>query len=169
MYLANEGGESSSNTNLNYFLETFGIEVNAGYRLLKLDVVARDVFYKYLHPKEALITNGILNRELNRAAGKTMDKEYSKDLAFVYPFGATLNIQPPAIPVLSSGTISYPLNRPIGAIYQTSQHGKILVLGSANIFNDDYLDKEENIKVFDVMIQLLLTGKILANRRYNCS
>jgi hypothetical protein len=35
----------------------------------------------------------------------------------VFPFGATLNVQKPAIPILSSGTVSYPLNRPIGAVY----------------------------------------------------
>jgi hypothetical protein len=34
----------------------------------------------------------------------------------VYPFGATLNVQKPAIPILSSGTVSYPLNRPIAAV-----------------------------------------------------
>ena len=35
----------------------------------------------------------------------------------MYPFGATLNVQKPAVPILSSGTVSYPLNRPIGAAY----------------------------------------------------
>ena len=35
-----------------------------------IDSVARTVYYKYFHPKEALISNGVLNREINKAAGK---------------------------------------------------------------------------------------------------
>ena len=83
--------------------------------------------------------NGILNRELNRAAGKkvtgekSLEEQYKSDrnssrysitfiykyscLSFLYPFGATLNVQKPAIPLLSSGSVSYPLNRPVGAVY----------------------------------------------------
>jgi intraflagellar transport protein 52 len=34
------------------------------------DGVARTEFFKYTHPKEALISTGILNREINKAAGK---------------------------------------------------------------------------------------------------
>jgi intraflagellar transport protein 52 len=42
-------------------LEQFGIFVNA-------DAVIRKAFYKYLHPKEAFIGNGVLNKELVRVA-----------------------------------------------------------------------------------------------------
>ncbi len=34
----------------------------------------------------------------------------------VYPRGSTLNVQEPALPILTSGFVSYPLNRPIGAV-----------------------------------------------------
>ncbi|KAJ1334325.1 hypothetical protein BSLG_008160 [Batrachochytrium salamandrivorans] len=115
------------------------------------------------------------NRELNRAAGKkssnTTDqgpldpgKINPNALTFVYPFGATLNVQKPAVPLLSSGTVSYPLNRPIGAIYQISHKGgKIIVVGSAQMFSDEYIEKEENGKLFDVLIQLLTSDKIILN------
>ncbi|KAJ3079578.1 Intraflagellar transport protein 52, partial [Quaeritorhiza haematococci] len=63
LYLASEGGESQALTNFNYLIEEYGMMVNP-------DAVARTVYSKYFHPKEALITNGILNREINRAAGK---------------------------------------------------------------------------------------------------
>lgn len=36
-------------------------------------------------------------------------------LDFVYPYGATLSVQAPAVPILSSGKIAYPMNRPLGA------------------------------------------------------
>ncbi|KAJ3103388.1 Intraflagellar transport protein 52 [Phlyctochytrium bullatum] len=172
LYLAGEGGEAAYNTNFNYLLEEYGIMVNP-------DSVIRTVYHKYFHPKEVYVSNGILNRELNRAAGKravagttvsffelTSDhrKHSTSGLTFVYPFGATINVQKPAIALLSSGTVSYPLNRPIGAIYTNeATNGKIIVVGSGQMFSDAYLDKEENGKLFDVLIQLLTSDKISLN------
>ena len=34
-------------------------------------------------------------------------------LSFLYPFGATLNVMKPAAAVLSTGSVSFPLNRPV--------------------------------------------------------
>ena len=71
------------------------------------------------------------------------------DLVFVYPFGATLNVQEPAFPIISSGPLSYPTGRPIGAIYQHQQSGgNLIVLGSYKMFTDDYIEKEQNYRLF---------------------
>lgn len=40
-----------------------------------------------------------------------------RSLTFVYPFGATLNVMKPAVAVLSTGSVCFPLNRPILAFY----------------------------------------------------
>jgi intraflagellar transport protein 52 len=165
--MAGEGGESALDTNFNYFLEEYGMSVNG-------DAVARTLYYKYFHPKEVYVTNGILNREINRVAGKKNVENVlfasentgfnPSTLTFVYPFGASLNIQKPAIPLLSSGTVSYPLNRPLAGITQPSASGgKVMAIGSGHIFSDAYLDKEENAKLFDVFLQLLSTSKITLN------
>ncbi|KAJ3122027.1 Intraflagellar transport protein 52 [Physocladia obscura] len=190
LYLTGEGGESEYNTNFNYLLEEYGMMVNP-------DCVTRTVYYKYFHPKEVFISNGILNRELNRAAGKKAqstaisktgvgmfggeigsvhhhDNKSHTGLSFVYPFGASLTVQKPAVPLLSSGTVSYPLNRPVAAAYINSveyiyislllkNKGKIVVVGSGQMFSDTYIEKEENAKLFDVIIQLLTTDKIVLN------
>ncbi|KAJ3020828.1 Intraflagellar transport protein 52 [Thoreauomyces humboldtii] len=176
LYLAGEGGESTNETNFNYLLEEYGMMVNA-------DAVARTVFYKYYHPKEVYVTNGVLNREINRAAGKRIGgagsggdhtasepssnnnaKFNPSNLTFVYAYGATLNVQKPAIPILSSGTVSYPLNRPVGAAYvHPNGRGKLVVVGSAAMFSDAYIDKEENGKLLDVLVQFCTTDKITLN------
>ena len=54
-----EGGETKLGTNINAMLEQIGISVNN-------DSVIRKTFYKYLHPKEAYVGNGVLNNELVR-------------------------------------------------------------------------------------------------------
>ncbi len=59
LVLMHEGGEQKQGTNINYLLEQMGIMVNT-------DTVIRKTYYKYLHPKEAFIANGILNPELVR-------------------------------------------------------------------------------------------------------
>jgi intraflagellar transport protein 52 len=164
--MTGEGGETSFNTNFNYFLEEYGISVNP-------DSVARTVYFKYFHPKEVYVTQGIVNREINRAAGKKQGSQHDSNdsglynpnsLTFVYPFGASMNVQKPAIPLLSSGTVSYPLNRPIAGVYQgTGKSGKVLATGSAQMFSDQYIDKEENGKIFDIFVQYLTKDKIVMN------
>ena len=123
LIMLTEGGESKLNTNINFLLEEFGINVNN-------DSIIRTTYFKYFNPKEALVSDGVLNRALAELTGKIVDSGYSgassqsdkndhaaQSLSFVYPFGATLNVQKPAIPVLSSGTICFPIKRPLCALY----------------------------------------------------
>ena len=62
------------------------------------DAVVRTVYYKYLHPKEVHVSNGVLNREINVAAGKrpapaqgasaaAIAESSRSNLAFAYPYG----------------------------------------------------------------------------------
>ncbi|XP_078506626.1 intraflagellar transport protein 52 homolog isoform X1 [Lissotriton helveticus] len=205
LVMLGEGGESRYDTNINFLLEEFGVMINN-------DAVVRNVYYKYFHPKEALVSNGVLNREISRAAGKVVPDIIEDDgsgnnaqaLTFVYPFGATLNVMKPAVAVLSTGSVCFPLNRPILAFYHAKleeiidkiledeaegsgrisvraekrirkritklfrtnekQGGKLAVLGSCHMFSDQYLDKEENAKIMDVVFQWLTTNDISLNQ-----
>uniref|UniRef100_A0A665WKN1 Uncharacterized protein n=1 Tax=Echeneis naucrates TaxID=173247 RepID=A0A665WKN1_ECHNA len=165
LVMLGEGGEIKYDTNINFLLEEFGIMVNN-------DVVVRNVYYKYFHPKEALVSNGVLNREISRAAGKVVtgmieDENVgnnSQALTFVYPYGATLSVMKPAVAVLSTGSVCFPLNRPVLAFYQGKEAGKLVVLGSCHMFSDPYIDKEENSKIMDVVLQWLMTDNIQLNQ-----
>uniref|UniRef100_F7GIS5 Intraflagellar transport 52 n=2 Tax=Callithrix jacchus TaxID=9483 RepID=F7GIS5_CALJA len=166
LVMLGEGGESRFGTNINFLLEEYGIMINN-------DAVVRTVYHKYFHPKEALVSSGVLNREISRAAGKAVpgiiDEESSGNnaqaLTFLYPFGATLSVMKPAVAVLSTGSVCFPLNRPILAFYHSkNQGGKLAVLGSCHMFSDQYLDKEENSKIMDVVFQWLTTGDIHLNQ-----
>lgn len=163
LVMMGEGGEAKFETNINFFLEEYGIMVNN-------DSVVRNAYYKYFHPKEVLVTNGVLNRAIAQAAGKTLafggDEEgnNAQALSYLYPFGATLNVAKPSVAVLSTGSVSFPLNRPICALHTMRQsRGKLVVLGSTHMFSDQYLDKEENGKILDVLIQYLTTDEIKLN------
>ena len=104
LVLMNEGGETKLKTNINYLLEQFGISCNS-------DSVVRTSFYKYLHPKEAYVSNGNMSEDFTRIArghsksakgevGGYAAKYQEKDeklkgkegegLNFVYTYGCTL-------------------------------------------------------------------------------
>ena len=157
MVMLSEGGETRLGTNINFVLEQFGIAVNA-------DSVIRTSYYKYFHPKEVLVANGILNRGISQAAGKMVAVEESVNnssaLSFLYPFGSSLNVVKPAIPVLSTGSVSLPLNQPVCALYENSNGGKLAVLGSCHMFHDNFIDKEENTKILDVLLDFLSTDRV---------
>ncbi|XP_050715155.1 intraflagellar transport protein 52 homolog [Eriocheir sinensis] len=162
--LAEEGGEKKANSNINFLLEEYGIAVNN-------DSVVRTCYYRYFHPKECLITNGILNRAILEASGKNIpsiildDTRSNRSMSFVYPFGCTLNVAKPAVAVLSTGSISFPLNRPVCAFYEHPQsHGRVAVLGSVHMLTDQYLEKEENGKIRDVIFQFLTAKDFKLNQ-----
>lgn len=54
--------------------------------------------------------------------------------------------------ILTSGPISYPVNRPVMAAHKTKAGGKLIVLGSYTMFTDEYFDKEENAKIIDFIL-----------------
>eukprot|EP00803_Ostreobium_quekettii_P007548 evm.model.scf_2008.2 EVM.evm.TU.scf_2008.2 scf_2008:8770-11280(+) len=176
LVLLGEGGETGAGTNINYLLEEFGVAVNP-------DAVVGMVHSRYLHPKEVLIADGVLNRALLRGGGKGSGGPRAKGkgvlaevdtnegdggegggqegpldtrgLHFVYPYGATLSVQKPAVPVLSSGGVAFPMNRPLAAVWEKEGTGKLAVLGSAKIFDDKWIDKEDNSKLMDFFFRWL--------------
>jgi len=48
---------------------------------------------------------------------------------------------------MSSGPISFPANRPIGAFYMSPKRGKLFVLGSMRFIEDEFFEKEDNQKI----------------------
>lgn len=177
MVMLGEGGENKNGTNINYLIEQFGISINN-------DSLVRTSYYKYLHPKEVFVSKGILNKEIVRCARgvqkagkkdadgksiarKLMDiKDESKHdntgLNFVYPYGATLNVQKPAFPLLSSGPISYPMNRPLCSTFvnPSNKNAKLVVIGSVRFFGDEFVDKEDNMKIVDVLFKWAATDEV---------
>lgn len=79
-----------------------------------------------------------------RDAKDDLSKDENGGLKFVYPYGATLNVRKPSFPILSSGPISFPANRPVGAFYMSPKRGKLFVLGSMMFFEDEFFEKEDN-------------------------
>eukprot|EP00048_Salpingoeca_helianthica_P016094 m.230426 g.230426 ORF g.230426 m.230426 type:complete len:418 (-) comp18009_c0_seq1:218-1471(-) len=158
MLLLGEGGEAKLDTNVNFLMEDHGIIANS-------DAVIRSAYQKdFFHPKECLVTNGVLNREITAACGKRqVEDSPSSGLRFVYAFGATLKVTKPATALLSTGSVSLPMNQPVCALANIKRKGRLMVLGSYQMFSDQYFDKEDNAKLFDVLLQLATSSTIQLN------
>lgn len=116
------GAASGDQSNINYLLEEFGISANP-------DSVVRTAHYKYMHPRECHIADSALHPALTRLLGPgraaaaaaaggdggPAASTAAAALELVYASGCTLAVHKPAVPVLSSGALSYPAKRPIGS------------------------------------------------------
>jgi intraflagellar transport protein 52 len=104
LFLVGEGGDDALGTNINAVVEEFGMAV-------RQDSVVRTVYYKYLYPKEVFIANGVLqpaiaankniNTKVSKSAGSSaqapIDTSNNGGLNFVFPHGATMNVEKPAV------------------------------------------------------------------------
>lgn len=79
---------------------------------------------------------------------------------FVYVHGSTLTVKPPSYPILTSGPLTYPSNKPVCAVHLNKSGGSLMVFGSASMFNDDYFESEENHKIMDFALKFLLTDEV---------
>lgn len=117
------------------------------------------MYHKYGHPKECLIPNALICPILL----ETMLHGEEENLSVLYPHGCSLNVSKPALPIVSSGTTSYPVGRPIGAIYYApSSRGKLIVFGSGHAFTEKYIEMEENLKLLDFFLTVLSTSDHLS-------
>jgi intraflagellar transport protein 52 len=82
-----------------------------------------------------------------RDAKDDLSRDENGGLQFVYPYGATLNVRKPSFPILSSGPVSYPANRPVAAFYMSPKRGKLFVIGSMMFLEDEFFEKEDNQKI----------------------
>ncbi len=97
--------------------------------------------------------------EKNAGASKS-----GEGLCFVYPYGSSLSVSGRAKALLSSGPVSFPMNKPVAAVWEadstlestSGNRGRVAVLGSVDVFGDDWIDKEENSKLADIVFAWLL-------------
>ncbi|XP_072380420.1 intraflagellar transport protein 52 homolog [Diabrotica undecimpunctata] len=134
-------GNPNDTCNINILLEHFGIIPN-------IDCLIRTHYYKYFHPKECFISDGSVNSVLNK-------EKY--DIKFVYPFGCTLSVSKPSLAAITSGLASFPIDRPIGALYYNEKsEGRLVALGSCHIFSDKYIDHDNNDKLREITMDFLM-------------
>lgn len=146
-------GNWSKTSNISSFLNEFGIN-------FRNDLVIRTQRYKnYHHPCEAFIADGIVNESIYCMESENCDNtkiSIFKRFPILYPYGCTLNVKRPSVVLVSSGDYCFPFNRPICAFYRDiSSNGRIVAVGSTNLFLDSYINKEQNLRLFQIFMNFL--------------
>lgn len=167
IFLGGSNFPKESRAGWNSFLSEHGIE-------LESKSVIKNTHFKYLHPKEALITNGIVFKKLvsliknddDKISGRNFDVDTQIDensdgvnnytgIKVIFPYGCTLKLSKGAIPLITSGSACYPVNSAIAA-FTTIGKGKIITCGSWKMLEDNYLDCEDNLKIIDYFLKILI-------------
>ncbi|KAL1497592.1 hypothetical protein ABEB36_008525 [Hypothenemus hampei] len=138
LVLLTEGNQNDP-CNINILLENFGIVPN-------IDCLIRTHYFKYFHPKECYISDGQINSSLNK----------NKNIHLIYPFGCTMNVMKPSVICLKSGFSTFPVDCPLGALYYNEKSGgKLVAIGSGEMFSDKYIDQENNDSFREILLTFL--------------
>jgi intraflagellar transport protein 52 len=162
MVMLAENGENFFDTNINFLLEEFGMNINS-------DSVVRQHYYKYFHPKETILNGCIVCENMNNELLKVLKKngqtqsllDEKFDIEIIYPFGATINVINPSNVLITTSTIAYPFNRPVCGYYTNDKGGQILAIGSGHMFSDKYIVSESNMHVWDYFVTLMVEKSII--------
>ncbi len=135
---------------VNDFLGLYGMKIEGG-------AVVRAVYHQpYFHPKHALISNGIV-QPFETENKQSQQSDGADAMAFVFPNGTTLNVETPAVPLLTSGSTSFPVDCPLAAAWEaTTGNGRLIVVGSSDIFGDEWVEREDNSQLCDIFFKYLL-------------
>ena len=161
-------GDSSNNISMQHLPNIQNLLMEHGIKI-ENDTVVRTSFFKYLHPKQVYIDDGVLHPTLNIDSHSNFEEESSghhkmedsfdenSSLKVVYVNGCTLDTTSPSLPIFSSGALSFPTNRPIAAVAAGQRkNGKLVVVGSSDMFANEWIEKESNQQLFQLLINYLL-------------
>jgi intraflagellar transport protein 52 len=82
---------------------------------------------------------------------------------FLYPFGCSVSIlksetknkNEMTIPLLTTGAFNFPVRESVLALhYNSSTKGRVLLSGAFQLFTDEYLPKEENKKLINIVFDI---------------
>ncbi|KAK2722679.1 hypothetical protein QYM36_003011, partial [Artemia franciscana] len=156
MVIAEQNMDKETETNIDFLLEEYGIMINQ-------DCVIRVSPSGLFHPKECLISNVPLPQVslVKNSRNIQSTKQFlvsNRKVSFLFPFGATLNVAKPAITIFTTGHFCHPLQRPIVAAYSHPKSGgKLLVVGSIQLFYDSYVKKHDNEEVVRLLFDFCMS------------
>lgn len=165
---------SGDQTNLNILTSKFGIAFNK-------DCVIRPNAYEHYHPKEARLSDFIVNKGLIyslkkftkvQASGQSESKKQedrgnselqTNEPGILYTKGCTLSVGHKSTIVMTSSDWALPVNQAICAFHKHEARGRVVAIGSSSMFSNCYIDKEDNRAVLGVLLDFIVDKKFSIN------
>lgn len=101
------------------------------------------------HPTEAVLSSTNVSKDLIHHSSRIL-----------MPAACTLNVQPPSIPVITTGDQCFPFNQAVAAVH-SAKKGRLCVIGSSDIFSDVYIQKHANRELINSMFSWLMGRKTI--------
>lgn len=108
------------NSTIVTYIIGYVITISMFVLLVFTDALIRTHYYKYFHPKECHICDSNINPVLV----KDMKESDNTNFDLLYPFGCTLIVNKPSVTAFTSGTTTFPVDRPLGALYYNQNTGE---------------------------------------------
>ncbi|CDJ36278.1 uncharacterized protein EMH_0074440 [Eimeria mitis] len=159
------GGSNSSSSNVNFLLEEMGLSLAADSVVAVVPPTLQQQQRGVYHPREVVlqqpqlvggkIQNEMKQQQLQQRGG-TGNGNDSGGNVFVYPYGSTVYVQAPAVPLLCSSNCCSPSQRPLIGAAAAAGGGVVVAAGSSKLLQDPYLSLYNNAELVRLILQLLL-------------
>lgn len=119
-----------------------------------------------MHPKIPVLQHGAVHRQIRtQLAPLAMRRAQAppppmgvgalsteSSPAVVFPYGSTLTVKPPAVPLFTTGPLVLPSHQPTVAAVRIHS-GRVVVIGSSRMFEDQFFDQECNSGLADTLFR----------------
>ncbi|CDJ52139.1 hypothetical protein, conserved [Eimeria brunetti] len=159
------GGSNNSSSNVNFLLEEMGLSLAADSVVAVIPPTPQQQHRGVYHPREVVLQQQQLvgenmqqemKQQQQQHQGGTSNGSDSGDSVFVYPYGSTVYVQAPAVPLVCSSNCCSPSQRPLIAAAAATGGGVVVAAGSSKLLQDPYLNLYSNAELVRLLLQLLL-------------
>ncbi|CDI86810.1 Intraflagellar transport protein 52-like, related [Eimeria praecox] len=159
------GGSNSSSSNVNFLLEEMGLSLAADSVVSAVPPTPQQQQRGVYHPREVLLQQDqLVGEKIQQEMQRQQQQQQSGSSngsdctggVFVYPYGSTVYVQAPAVPLLCSSNYCSPSQRPLIGAAAAAGGGVLIAAGSSKLLQDPYLNLYSNTELVRLLLQLLL-------------
>ncbi|CDJ62888.1 hypothetical protein, conserved [Eimeria necatrix] len=150
-------GGSGSSSNVNFLLEEMGLSLAADSVVAVTPPTLQQQQRGVCHPREVVLQQQqLVGASMQHLLQQQQGHTSGSRATFIYPYGSSVYVQHPAVPLLCSSNCCSPSQRPLIAAAAAAGGGFVVVCGSSRLLQDPYLSLYSNTDLVRLLLQLLL-------------
>ncbi|XP_026193932.1 uncharacterized protein LOC34619055 [Cyclospora cayetanensis] len=155
--LGGSSGGSSNSSNTNFLLEEMGLSIATDTVVAVTPPTLQEQQRGIWHPREVVLNQKqLVGANIQQHLQPSTTASSNDTSTFVYPYGSTVYVQPPAVPLMCSSRCSSPSQRPLIAAAPAAGGGVVVAAGSSKLLQEPYLSMYKNTDLVKVLLHLLL-------------
>ncbi|OEH80227.1 hypothetical protein cyc_02162 [Cyclospora cayetanensis] len=143
--LGGSSGGSSNSSNTNFLLEEMGLSIATDTVVAVTPPTLQEQQRGIWHPREVVLNQKqLVGANIQQHLQPSTTASSNDTSTFVYPYGSTVYVQPPAVPLMCSSRCSSPSQRPLIAAAPAAGGGVVVAAGSSKLLQEPYLSMYKN-------------------------